>query len=57
MISPADKVEWLEIEDDHGQDAKVQLPLLLGAGGHIRLAVGKIWGIYELLFCIDMHFT
>ena len=40
MASPADKVEWLEIEDDHGQDAKVQLPLLFGAGGHIRLAVG-----------------
>ena len=46
MVSPADKVEWLEIEDDHGQDAKVQLPLLLGAGGHIRLAVGINLGIY-----------
>ena len=40
MVSPADKVEGLKIKDDHGQDAKVQLPLLLGAGGHIRLAVG-----------------
>ena len=44
MVSPADKVEGLKIKDDHGQDAKVQVPLLLSSGGHIRLAVVKNLG-------------
>ena len=60
MASPAHEVEGLEVEDDHAEDAKVQLPLLLCDGGHIRTVLGCDLGVSRLLCALHfmfLHFT